>query len=178
MRHNHIVTIRHTRLLHVDILKKLYSNVAVVIENQSDSIRKVHLVDQLGISRTYAITQFLELNWTSEITQVASEIKQGKPIGETFRNHDYNIYKRPVCTHTVRLSDRLKKRFSTTTNQGILHQYVFAVSKDESPVIDFATITEIYPPELSDILTQKRIVHTTAHVALQCTHDTDEHILF
>src|SRR5690242_8329335 len=105
-------------MLHTDILRKHYSKVTVAIENQSKNVRKVHLVDQLGISRTYAVTQFRPSNWTKEITRVADEIKEGKSIGETFRDHGFVLHKRPISTHVVTLSERLRKRFSTTGTKG------------------------------------------------------------
>jgi len=165
---------RLTPILHGDILKAYYSEITVVIENQSGTLRKAHLVDTLGISRTYAITRFHSRNWPKAVEQIAITIKQGSSIGETFRNHGYTIYKRPICTHEVRLSSRLQKRFSTTTDTSIAHQYIFTVSKNGYREVDFATITEIYPPELSDILIREQIVALTSYDIPHCTHKPDD----
>ncbi len=162
---------RATTQLHTDVLRRLYSDVTVRIESQTDDVRKVHLVDQLGISRTYAVTRFHPQNWTEEVARIAAEIERGSSIGETFRSHGYNIHKTPICTVRVGISARLQRNFAATRSAGILHQYIFGVSKDGGSVINFATITEIYPPDLSDVLEKDGVLHVAHDTAPRYIND-------
>lgn len=162
--------------LHTDFLKRFYSEINVETESQSDILRKAHLVDGDGISRTYAITHFHSNGWTDEVAEVAAEIMQNKSIGEMFRNHGFVIHKKPICTIAVSLSGDLMKRFATTRSEAILHQYVFAVTKDGSDLVDFATITEIYPPELSDIFIRKQLLQLTRYPAPYYINDIKKEI--
>lgn len=165
------------QLLHTDILKRLYSQVTVAVESQSDNVRKSHLLDELGISRTYAITHFHPLNWTDKVAQIAAEIRQGKSIGETFQRHGYNIHKKPVCAIKVGLSKQLRERMATTRAIGALYQYVLSVAKGTDSPLYFATITEVYPADLSEVLERERILVITPHATPQYSGDFENEII-
>lgn len=157
--------------LHTDILRQLYSDVTVRIKSQTGDVRKVHLVDKLGISRTYAVTHFYPQNWTSDVKHIAEVIKRGEGIGEAFRRRGYDILKTPLCTMQVGLSSHLQQSFAASRASGVLHQYNFVVSKAGSPPLCFATITEIYPPDVSDVLQRERLLYFTDDMPLHCLED-------
>lgn len=169
--------VHDNQLLHTDILKDIYSPVHVLIESQSDSVRKVHLVDGLGMSRTYAITRFHPHAWTHELAGVAAKIRLGKSIGETFRSHGYRMSKKLLCTMKVRLSERLRERMGTTQPAGTLRQYVLIVEADGCKPVSFATITEIYTAELSEALERNHLLEYTYSVAPRYTIDFKDEVL-
>jgi hypothetical protein len=140
----------------------LYSDVDVVIESQTRDIRKVQLVDKNGVVLTYAITHPHSANWTKEIQEVWDQIVEGASIGRSFHANGYKILKTPICTIPVVVSKRIQRLFACEQPEALLHQYKFSVTNNSSSKWEeIATITEIYPAELSKLLLQKQLVRIT-----------------
>lgn len=147
------------QLLHTDILKSIYSDIRVEIEYQAENIRKVHLIDNLGISRTYAITHFNERDWTEEIYLLASEIKKGKSIGKTFKSFGFNVNKKPIFIGKINLSKSLATKMNLNNLAGTLNQYELLVSQNNIDYINFATISEVYSMELAEELEKLNLIN-------------------
>lgn len=162
-----------SQLLHTDILEKLYSEITVSVESQTDTVRKVHLLDGQGVSRTYAVTRFHPSGWTDEIARIISELRQGKSLGETFRSYGYEISKKLNCTNRIGLSEKLIKLMGASGSMGTLHQYEASVVKNgyEHEPIMLATITEVYAPELSETLEKEQLLAFTPQTAPKYTSD-------
>jgi hypothetical protein len=167
---------KHSQKLHTDILRELYTEVGVRIVSQSDDVRKVHLVDAFGVSHTYAITHFHTPDWTDAIARIGTEIKQGASIGKTFRAQGYTIQKQSLCTTLVKISKKLQEAFATGDTLATLHQYIFALSNGDGSNIRFATITEVYPPDLVIILTKMHMIKITSKITPCYTEEFEEEI--
>lgn len=162
--------------LHTDTLRQLYSDVDVVIESQTHDIRKVQLVDKNGVMLTYAITHPHPANWTKEIQEVWDQIVKGAAIGRSFHANGYRILKTPICTIPVIVSKRLQQLFACEQSEALLHQYKFSVTSNSSKWEEVATITEIYPAELSKLLLQKQLVSITDKKTLLHSSELKEDI--
>lgn len=133
--------------VHTDTLHQLYSDVDVVIESQTRDIRKVQLVDKNGVVLTYAITHPHSANWTKETQEVWDQIVEGAAIGRL---------------HANGVSKRIQRLFACEQPEALLHQYKFSVTNNSSSKWEeIATITEIYPAELSKLLLQRQLVSMT-----------------
>lgn len=144
--------------LHTDLLGQLYPDIKVMIESQTYDIRKIHLVDKHGVSRTYAISFTNKQKWTKDIDEVWSQIKQGGAIGSSFRENGYRISKTTICVFPVTISVRIQRLFATDQPEALLHQYKFYVSCNKNDSWqEVATITEIYPIDVANQLQ----LHTT-----------------
>ena len=58
--------------LHTDVLEERYGPISSRVLVHNDKIRRAHLIDQKGISRTYAIT-FLSNKWPKEIAKIKNK---------------------------------------------------------------------------------------------------------
>lgn len=154
--------------LHTERLEKFYKTGAISanVLRHDNLLREVHLEDEGGVSRTYALTVFLKKqNWNEEIQQIDREIAAGGSIGKTFKSHGYTINKRIVGWTTVDLPDWLRNKFQTEENRAKAKIYDFFVEREGSEPVLYGTITEIYPPEfespiISDIEKEESEKHT------------------
>lgn len=164
--------------LHTDFLEKYYSAVSVDVIVQTETIRKAHLVDSLGVTRTYAITHLHPENWTEDIEKIAVQIKAGEAIGKTFRKKGYEIYKREHCLLPVTLSENLSERMKASKPRGIVRQYMFSASKDKRKPQAFATITEVYPHDIIELLYSDQELAFTPYGSAQFTDDFINEVSF
>ena len=132
--------------LHTDVLEEKYGSISSKVIVHNDKIRLAHLIDNKGISRTFAIT-FLSKKWTKDTKTINEKIKKGVPIGKAFRIYEYAIRKNVLETYRIRVPKWLKIEFATKNNyaKARLSEF-YAKKKGKSPVI-YGIVVEIYSPD-------------------------------
>ncbi|MBU0907156.1 MAG: hypothetical protein KKD18_01715 [Nanoarchaeota archaeon] len=132
--------------LHTDVLEEKYGPISARVIIHDDKIRESHLVDTLGVSRTYAIT-FFQKTQKKEIEKINNEIKTGVPIGKAFRNQEYSIRKNVISVYLVTLPHWLKKTFGTAENKAKARLSEFYARKGNAEPIIYGTVVEVYSPD-------------------------------
>ncbi len=132
--------------LHTDVLEEKYGSINSKIIEHDDKIRKAHLIDGRRISRTFAIT-FLEEFSSEEIKRINDEIKNGKPIGKCFREHEYAIRKNVLEVYRIKIPLWLQEEFQTkeTFAKARLSEF-YAKKRGDAPII-YGIVVEIYSPD-------------------------------
>jgi hypothetical protein len=140
--------------LHTDVLEEKYGNINSRILVHNDKLRLAHLVDKKGISRTFAITLFLN-PFTGDIKKINSEIEHGKPIGKAFREHEYAIRKNVLEVYKIKIPNWLRKEFNTNKNyaKSRLSEF-YAKKKGRSPKV-YGIVIEIYSPDFRTAIINK-----------------------
>lgn len=132
--------------LHTDILEEKYGAISAKILIHNKKIRLAHLIDKTGISRTFAITFFLN-DWTTNIKKINNEIKKGKPIGKAFREHEFAIRKNVLEVYKVKIPLWLRKEFRTKENYAKARLSEFYAKKRGSSPVIYGIVVEIYSPD-------------------------------
>ncbi len=140
--------------LHTDVLEEKYGPITSKVVVHNDKIRRAHLIDQKGISRTYAIT-FLGNKWPKEVVNINEEIRRGEPIGKAFRKYEYAIRKNVLEVYKIKLPRWLKEEFRTKENyaKARLSEF-YAKKRGEKPVI-YGIVVEIYSPDFRKAMINK-----------------------
>jgi hypothetical protein len=133
--------------LHTDVLEEKYGPVHGEVIRHDHDIREVHIVDENGISRTYALTFLTFDRNNEELVQIDEEIKNGGLIGKVFRDHGYEIRKNVIHVYIVDLPEWLRSRFEYEAGEAKARLSEFYAKKEgQSPVI-YGIVTEIYSPD-------------------------------
>lgn len=133
--------------LHTDVLEDKYGPISAKVIRHDNVLREVHLIDENGISRTYAITFFTHENLDENISSINEEIKSGEPIGKAFRNHGYEIRKNVIDVYSLDIPTWLQKDFRDEKKfaKARLSEF-FAKHKNDAPII-YGTVVEVYSPD-------------------------------
>ncbi|MEK6898616.1 MAG: hypothetical protein AABW79_00790 [Nanoarchaeota archaeon] len=132
--------------LHTDVLEEKYGPIKAKVLKHSKELREAHLVDNMGVSRTYSLTFFPNKKET-RIANVEKEISKGFPIGKAFRKHGYAIRKNVVEVFIFKLTSKLKKEFKTTEkNAKARISEFYAKKRGDEPVV-YGLVLEIYSPD-------------------------------
>lgn len=140
--------------IHTDVLEEKYGPISAKTILHNDTLRKAHLIDSKGISRTFALT-FLEELKNSEVKQINEEIKNGKPIGKCFREHEYAIRKNVLEVYKLKIPTWLKKDFQTKENYAKARLSEFYAKKRGSEPIIYGIVVEIYSPDFRKAVINK-----------------------
>lgn len=135
------------RMLHTDILEQKYGPVSARVLRHDSRVRESHLVDPQGVSRTYALTFFPHEKRSSDIAAIDSEIRSGKPIGKTFREHGFEIRKNVIHVFILRLPDWLRKAFDRKEGFAKARLSEFLARKEKGQAIVYGTVLEVYSPD-------------------------------
>jgi hypothetical protein len=133
--------------LHSDVLEDKYGPIHSIVIRHDDIIREAHLMDASDISRTYALTFFSFDRTNEEMCAINEKIKSGGLIGQTFREHGYEIRKNVIDVFTVPLPDWLKKDFHSSDAFAKARLSEFYAKKDGSSPIIYGTVLEVYAPD-------------------------------
>lgn len=133
--------------LHTDVLSEKYGPMHVEMGIQNYCMREAHLVDNLGISRTYAVTIFGDEIENPDVQKVDEEIRDGALIGETFRNHGYGIRKNVIDVYSARLPNWLKDRFKTGVPFAKARLSEFYAKKEGDNPFVYGDVLEVYSPD-------------------------------
>jgi len=131
-----------TKLL-TEQLEQKFGKISVIVTKQNSRIRLSHLVDDLGITRTYAITNYAP-NIPSELSKAHKKIMSGSLIGKTLKEHGFEVEKTYFDSSIITLSDWLKDSFRTDLNTAFSRSYEIYGVKNK-PLL-YGLITEIYSP--------------------------------
>ena len=143
----------HFRLkgTHQDVLEEKYRPIHADIVRQNDEFREVHLVDDLGISRTYALTFFSKnVDYTGELKSIDDTIKSGGSIGKTFGEHGYSIEKNVLLVDIVKLPEDIMQRFGMPNKFAKARISEFYAKNETCNPIIYGTVLEIYSPDFRD----------------------------
>ncbi|HIH11346.1 TPA: hypothetical protein HA241_04105, partial [Candidatus Woesearchaeota archaeon] len=132
--------------LHTDVLEEKYGPIHSKIIIHNNQNRLAHLIDNKRISRTFAITFFLD-DWTEDVKKINDEIKNGESIGKAFRQHQYAIRKNVLEVYKLEIPAWLKKEFDTNDNYAKARLSEFYAKKKGSPPVIYGIVVEIYSPD-------------------------------
>ncbi len=132
--------------LHTDLLAERYGPVSIRLLRHDNEVREAHLVDRQGVSRTFAVT-FLAPLYPEEFTRIDAEIRDGAPIGRTFRKYGYEVRKNVLKTLAVELPLWLRTEFAHSSLFAKAFLSEFLTRIDPRPPELYGTIIEIYSPD-------------------------------
>ena len=132
--------------LHTDILEKKYGKISAKIIKQDSRIRISHLIDEKGISRTFAITLINPEIKNKEVLEINEEIKKGETIGKAFRKKGYEIKKNVIDVFLLKLNKNLKESFKTDKSEAKARISEFYAKKNKEAPIVYGTVLEVYSP--------------------------------
>ena len=133
--------------LHTDVLEEKYGPIHAEVLRHDDQIREAHLVDEKGVSRTYALTFLTYDHNDKEISDINDEIKAGGSIGKTFREHGYEVRKNVISVYVVDLPEELREKFATEGDKAKARLSEFYACKEGGTPIIYGVVTEIYSPD-------------------------------
>ena len=133
--------------LHTDVLEEKYGPIHAEVLRHDDEIREAHLVDQHGVSRTYALTFLTFDQKDKEISDINELIKAGGAIGKTFRDHGYEVRKNVIRVYVIDLPKHLREKFGVLETQAKARLSEFYAAKDAEPPVIYGIVTEIYSPD-------------------------------
>lgn len=158
-----------TERLHTDVLEEKYGQIHVEVLEHSQSIRRAHLVDEQGVSRTYAVTLFPESWDNPEIAEINEKIANGQAIGKTFREYGYSIRKNVIDVYISEIPNWLRSRFKTDESQAKVRLSEFYAKKAGLAPIVYGVVAEIYSPDFRpaviNLYDESQISATTATLA-------------
>ncbi len=131
---------------HTDLLAERYGPVSIRLLRHDDEVREAHLIDRQGVSRTFAVT-FLAPPYPEEFTRIDAEIRDGAPIGRTFRKHGCEVRKNVLKVLTVALPLWLRTEFAHSSLFAKAFLFEFLARIDARPPKLYGTIIEIYSPD-------------------------------
>lgn len=133
--------------LHTDVLIDKYGPVHAEVVRHDSAIREVHIIDQAGISRTYALTFFSFDRNDLELVEIDNEIQGGGLIGETFRIHGYEIRKNVIDVSSIEIPRWLQEKFGTSERFAKARLSEFYADKGDKPPVIYGTVVEVYTPD-------------------------------
>jgi len=128
------------------MLEEKYGKIGVQIICDDDNIREVLLMDELHITRTYALTmKNKEWRRNKEICSINRAIQNGETIGKAFKSRGYGIQKNVLDVYITRLPGWLQLAFATESKAAKTRITEFIVKKHDE-IYSYGLITEIYSP--------------------------------
>jgi hypothetical protein len=145
--------------LHTDVLEQKYGPIeALVIRHDnvrestpgSERIREAKLIDQEGITRTYALTFLTYDKNNAEIVSIDDQIRLGGSIGKTFRENGYEVKKNVIDVFMLPLEEKMKADFQTTDDEAKSRLTEFYAKKENGTPIVYGIVMEVYSPDFKD----------------------------
>lgn len=136
-----------TNKLHTDMLEEKYGPIHAEVIHHDDEVREANLVDEGGISRTYALTFLTFDHNNEELVNINEEIKSGGSIGKVFREHGYEVRKNVIKVYVVNLPSQLKDKFKVESDKAKARLSEFYAAKEGQTPIIYGVVTEIYSPD-------------------------------
>jgi len=138
------------------MLEEKYGKIGVQIICDDDNIREVLLMDELHITRTYALTlKNKEWRRNKEICSINRAIQNGETIGKAFKSRGYGIQRNVLDVYITRLPGWLQLAFATESKAAKTRITEFIVKKHDE-IYSYGLITEIYSPSF-----RKPVVNAT-----------------
>ncbi len=136
-----------SKKLHTDVLEEKYGPIRSEVIRHDDEVREVKMIDESGISRTYALTFFTFDRSNKEVLAIDEEIKRGGLIGKVFREHGYEVRKNVISVFVIDMPDFLKKDMGTEDVMAKVRLSEFYAKKEEGEPIIYGVVSEIYSPD-------------------------------
>lgn len=136
-----------TKKLHTDVLEEKYGPVHSEVLRHDDEVREVHIEDEKGISRTYALTFFTFDRANQEISAIDAEIRSGGLIGKVFREHGYEIRKNVIRVFLAELSEPLREKMATEEEKAKVRLSEFYAKKEGAEPFIYGVVSEVYSPD-------------------------------
>lgn len=145
--------------LHTDVLTEKYGPIHAVVLRHDDikhskkgaeRIREAKLVDENGITRTYALTFLTYDKGNEEIAAIDDEIRRGGLIGQTFDDHQYVVKKNVIDVFILDIPEWLQKDFETTETKAKARFTEFYAKKGDLTPVVYGIVLEIYTPDFRD----------------------------
>lgn len=133
--------------LTTDDLEEKYGPISARVLKHDNMVRVCHLVDRLGISRTFAVTFLDSEGRSAELSIIDQEIKLGNPIGKTFRKHQYSIYKNVIEVFVIELPEWLKIAFQDKRSYAEVQISEILIHRENASIGVYGIIAEIYCPD-------------------------------
>jgi hypothetical protein len=142
--------------LHTDMLREKYGDCKLSILYQDATVRKVLLLDGLGIGRIYAVTsKTKEWMYNKEMLDTDKAIQQGEKIGEAFQKRDFLVRKNVLDVYTATLSPWLRRAFCTIETFAKARNTELIVKKGDK-IYNYAHIAEVYSTDfLSSVVSDE-----------------------
>jgi hypothetical protein len=134
-----------TGSLHTDVLEDKYGPIRVQLLHHDQDFRVVHLMDRESISRTFAITLFPAQEHSSSLAAISQKIKNGNPLGKSFRDSGYEVRKNVLKALIIQKPDWLNTSFCDPTPFAKARISEFLARKSSDSVEFYGTVLEIYP---------------------------------
>ena len=135
--------------LHSSRLERLVGKISCELISQEGEIRKVHLFDSKGISRTLGIVKFYEVQG-AELENAHSRILSGELLGKTLFEANIAFEKTYEGHLPVALPEWLQRDFDTGASSSIaLYSkiYINRHNGQEYKML-YADVIEVIPPSL------------------------------
>lgn len=133
--------------LHTDVLEDKYGPITPIVLEHNARVRQVHLRDERGVSRTFAITLFPESGIPAPLSDIDHQIRAGGAIGKTFRDAGFEVRKNVLEVLIIKMPQHLKDAFQTDENFAKARTSEFLARSSDGGVFKYGTVIEIYHPD-------------------------------
>jgi hypothetical protein len=132
--------------LYVDILEQRYGPVHAEIRRHTRKLRETLLVDSKDVPRTYALC-FLSDPMPADARKVDADIRRGELLGRAFLRHGLEVRKNVIDVTVVELPPWLGRAFGSGPHAMFRSAEFYAKKEGAGPIL-YATVTEIYSPDI------------------------------
>ena len=146
------------QLLNSERIFQQFGSYGIELINQEDDFRQTSLYsegEQGRVTRTFASVKFL-MPVNPEIESLHQRILKGSSIGSTFKTDGWHIDKYGLLVDELEIQPENKvfELMQLEKPQSLaLHLYLFTVSKDSIPSVNYALIAELHHPDYMSIET-------------------------
>ena len=137
---------RPVEQLHTELLEARYGPISVQVLYHEAGIRKVHLVDRKGVSRTFGLT-FLSSPMPAPIRAMDEELRSGQFIGKAFVRHGYTIRKNMLDYFVLETAPWLRAAFKVKQPYALTRFWECYVRKGASKPLVYGTVCEVFSPD-------------------------------
>lgn len=140
--------------LHSFTLEALFGSIKNQIIKQNETIRIVHLMDEINISRTLGIVRFLNIN-EAFLKPVHQKIVSGEMLGKTLYEANIDFDKEFMGAIHVELPDWIKRDFNTSQNKSLAFFSKIVINSNSGDNYIYSELIEVIPPEIIHAFSDK-----------------------
>jgi hypothetical protein len=131
--------------LHTELLEAQFGPISVKVLHHDTRLRKVHLVDARGVSRTFGLT-FLSRPMPVPIRAIDGELRSGQFIGKAFVEHGYAIRKNMLDYFVLETAPWLRTAFHVKERYALTRFWECYVLNRRSAPLIYGTVCEVFSP--------------------------------
>ncbi len=132
--------------LYVDLLEERCGPVHAEIRRHDRRLREAFISDLKRIPRTYALS-FMADPMPAEARTVDRDIRRGELLGRAFLRHGMEVRKNVIDVTVLELPRWLREAFRGGRH-ALARSAEFYAKKAGAPPLIYATVTEIYSPDI------------------------------